>query len=138
MTETSTRICPWCSTPIPAGAAVCPKCGAAVEGATTLEIPGVTVTDPRASLFADEGLIPAAPITEEAILPPSEAVRLEMRKMQLEAEIANAGGTVLNPTGDEALVVGRPSQEAIEALEAGLLDQTAPAAETYPKEPSAQ
>jgi hypothetical protein len=138
MTETSTRICPWCSTPIPAEAAACPKCGAAVEGVTAREIPGVNVPDPGASLFADEGLIPAASITEEAILPPSEAVRLEMRKMQLEAEIANAGGTVLNPTGDEALVVGRPSQEAIEALEAGLLDQTAPAAETYPKEPSAQ
>ena len=138
MTETSTRICPWCSTPIPAEAAACPKCGAAVEGVTAREIPGVTVRDPGASLFADEGLIPAAPITEEAILPPSEAVRLEMRKMQLEAEIANAGGTVLNPTGDEALVVGRPSQEAIEALEAGLLDQTAPPAETDLKEPSAQ
>jgi hypothetical protein len=61
-----------------------------------------------------------------------------MRKMQLEAELANAGGTVLNPTGDEALVVGRPSQEAIEALKAGLLDQTATAAETDPNEPSAQ
>lgn len=138
MTDTSTRICPWCSTPIPAGATACPKCGAAVEGVTAPEIPGVTVRDPGASLFADEGLIPAAPISEEAILPPSEAVRLEMRKMQLEAEIANAGGIVLNPTGDEAIIVGRPSQEAIEALEAGLLDETAPTAETYPKEPSAQ
>ncbi|HEX7543308.1 MAG TPA: zinc-ribbon domain-containing protein [Candidatus Limnocylindrales bacterium] len=138
MTETSTRICPWCSTPIPAEAAACPKCGAAVEGVTAREIPGVTVPDPGASLFADEGLIPAAPITEEAILPPSEAVRLEMRKMQLEAEIANAGGAVLNPTGDQAILVGGPSQEAIEALKAGLLEQTAPDAETDLKEPSAQ
>ena len=88
MTDTSTRICLWCSTPIPAEAAACPKCGAAVEGATAREIPGVTVPDPGASLFADEGLLRAAPIAEEAILPPSEAVRLEMRKMQLEAEIA--------------------------------------------------
>jgi hypothetical protein len=105
---------------------------------TAREIPGVTVPDPGASLFEDEGLVPAAPITEEAILPPSEAVRLEMRKMQLEAEIANAGGTLLNPTGGQAINVGGPSQEAIEALKAGLLDQTAPAAETDPIEPSAQ
>jgi hypothetical protein len=138
MTDSSTRICPWCSTPIPAGAAACPKCGAAVEGATVLEIPGVTVPDPKASLSFDEGLVPAAPVDEAAVQPPSEAVRLEMRKMELEAEIANAGGVVLNPTGDEAIVVGRPSEEAIEALKAGLLDDTEFVAEMDASEPTAQ
>lgn len=138
MTDSSTRICPWCSTPIPSGAAACPKCGAAVEGATVLEIPGVTVPDPKASLSFDEGLVPAAPVDEAAVQPPSEAVRLEMRKMELEAEIANAGGVVLNPTGDEAIVVGRPSEEAIEALKAGLLDDTEFVAEMDASEPTAQ
>ena len=138
MTDSSTRICPWCSTPIPAGAAACPKCGAAVEGATVLEIPGVTVPDPKASLSFDEGLVPAAPVDEAAVQPPSEAVRLEMRKMELEAEIANAGGVVMNPTGDEAIVVGRPSEEAIEALKAGLLDDTEFVAEMDASEPTAQ
>jgi len=125
MTDSSTGICPWCSTAIPAGAAACPKCGAAVEGAAVPEIPGVTVGDPMASLVADEGLVPKAPIAEEAIRPPTDAVRLEMRKMELEAEIANAGGSVMNPTGDETIVVGRPSREAIEALKAGLIDDPA-------------
>ncbi len=138
MTDSSTRICPWCSTPIPAGAAACPKCGAAVEGATVLEIPGVTVPDPKASLSFDEGLVPAAPVDEAAVQPPSEAVRLEMRKMELEAEIANAGGVVMNATGDEAIVVGRPSEEAIEALKAGLLDDTEFVAEMDASEPTAQ
>lgn len=138
MTDSSTHICPWCSTPIPSGAAACPKCGAAVEGATVLEMSGVTVPDSRASLSFDEGLVPAAPVDEAAVQPPSEAVRLEMRKMELEAEIANAGGAVMNPTGNEAILVGQPSREAIEALKAGLLDETAPTTETDPTENSAQ
>ena len=82
--------------------------------------------------------MPAAPVDEAAVQPPSEAVRLEMRKMELEAEIANAGGVVLNPTGDEAIVVGRPSEEAIEALKAGLLDDTEFVAEMDASEPTAQ
>ena|ERR1035437_413386 len=137
MTDSSTRICPWCSTPILAGAAACSKCGAAVEGAAVLDIPSVTVPDPRASLSFDEGLVTGS-ADADAIQPPSEAVRLEMRKMELEAEIANAGGSVMNPNGDEAILVGRPSQEAIEALKAGLLDDTLPASEPDPSESSAQ
>jgi hypothetical protein len=106
MEETS-RICPWCSTSIPAGASACPKCGATVDAGH----------DDRAT-------------DEEAILPPSEAVRLEMRKMQLEAQIENAGRSVMNPTGDVARNVGEPSREALEAYDAGLLDTTGPAGET--------
>lgn len=142
MDETS-RICPWCSTSIPAGASACPKCHATVEGAIAPEIPGVTVVDPKATLGEDEGRIPDVidpkawlragyeqPINEEAILPPSEAVRLEMRKMELEAQIENAGGSVLSATGDVSRDVGAPSREALEAFDAGLLDATGPAGET--------
>src|SRR5450759_4819635 len=114
MTDSSTRICPWCSTPIPPGASVCSKCGAAVEGAATLETPGVTAPDANAPLGPTEEGRDSALGAEEAIQPPSEAVRLEMRKMELEAEIANAGGALMNSTGDDAIIVGQPSQEAIE------------------------
>jgi hypothetical protein len=43
--------CPWCSTPLAAGAARCPSCGAAVGGtgaggSEPAEIPGVTQVDP--------------------------------------------------------------------------------------------
>ncbi|MGA3029613.1 MAG: zinc ribbon domain-containing protein [Candidatus Limnocylindrales bacterium] len=117
MDETN-RICPWCSTPIPASATACPKCGALVEGAVAQEIPGL------------EARPDDAPIDPEAILPPSDAVRLEMRKIELEAQIENAGSEVMNPTGDESLDVGAPSEQAIAAYEAGLLDTTGPAGET--------
>ncbi|MGD0019613.1 MAG: hypothetical protein ABSD62_10205 [Candidatus Limnocylindrales bacterium] len=136
-------ICPWCSTSIPAGAAACPKCHATVEGAIAPEIPGVTIVDPKATLGYDEGRVPDVidpkawlrasfepAVNEEAILPPSEAVRLEMRKMELEAQIENAGGSVMSATGDVSRDVGRPSHEALEAYDAGLLDTTGPAGET--------
>ena len=142
--DESSNTCPWCSTSIPAGASVCPKCGAAVEGAIAPEIPGVTVVDPKATLGFDEGRIPDVidpkvwlgtgygerVTNEEAILPPSEAVRLEMRKMELEAQIENAGGAVMSATGDVVKDAGRPSREALKAYEAGLPDATGPAGET--------
>jgi hypothetical protein len=53
-----------------------------------------------------------------------------MRKMELEAQIENAGTSVMNPKGDESIDVGAPSAEAIEAYDAGLLDKTGPAGET--------
>jgi hypothetical protein len=127
-----------------------------VEGAIAADIPGLTVVDPKASLDrADDPIrtdmghdvwsgaqfvaaVPGTegvePITEaeadEAVEPPSEAVRWEMRKMELEAEIVNAGTELMNPTGDESIDAGPPSIEAIEAYEAGLLDETGPAGDT--------
>ena len=150
------RTCPWCSTPIPATVNACPNCGALVEGAIAADIPGLTVVDPTASLDkpddpkrtnvghdvwsgaafgttapATEGVEPPTPADEhEAVEPPSEAVRIEMRKMELEAEIENAGTELMNPTGDESIDAGPPSDEAIAAYQAGLLDKTGPAGET--------
>jgi hypothetical protein len=145
MDQTTFRICPWCSTPIPSTSAACPKCHALVEGATITDIPGVTSVDPNATLgVPDEGMVPDVidplaliragnqpdPREAAAVAPPSDAVRLEMRKMELEAQIENAGSVVMNPSGDEAILVGRPSDEALAAEKAGLLDATGPAGET--------
>jgi hypothetical protein len=150
--DDTNRICPWCSTPIPATEKNCPKCGAAVEGATIQEIPGLTVVDAKApdpgndptgtdlgpdavsgAVFdaAAAKALQETPAEERAAVePPTEAVRIEMRKMELEAEIENAGTSVMNPAGDESIPAGPPSLEAIEAYEAGLLDKTGPAGET--------
>ncbi|MGD0248088.1 MAG: zinc ribbon domain-containing protein [Candidatus Limnocylindrales bacterium] len=144
--EETNRICPWCSTPIPTSADACPKCGALVEGAVAKDLPGTTVADAMAVLgLPDEGRTPddldprawllagrgkRNPYDDKALDPPSEAVLLEMRKMELEAQIENAGTEVMNPTGDESLDANAPSEEAIEAFEAGLLDKTGPAGET--------
>jgi hypothetical protein len=100
--------------------------------------------DPKATLGPDGGKVPddVDPISRlhagrgdrvtniESILPPSEAVRREMRKMELEAEIENAGRSVMSATGGVSNDVNEPSREALEASEAGLLDSTGPAGET--------
>jgi hypothetical protein len=142
--DQNTRICPWCSTDIPVGASACPKCGALVEGAVAVDLPGLTTVDPDARLLLpDEGLIPDAidpaamldaghdgtPASDPAFDPPTDEVRREMLKMELEAQIANAGTDVMNPTGDETITVGAPSDEAIAALDAGLLDPVGPGGE---------
>jgi hypothetical protein len=116
-----------------------------VEGAVAPEIPGLTVVDPKAGLKAPaEGIIPkgadvlsilgpggdGAATNVDAFRPPSDAVRLEMRKIELESQIENAGTVLMNPVGDESLEAGAPSDEAILAQEAGLLDTTGPAGET--------
>jgi hypothetical protein len=144
MDQTTSRICPWCSTEIPAGASACPKCRALVEGAVAKDIPGLTIIDPEAKLgLPDEGRIPDAidPSSwlsagkngpegnPEAWLPPSPEVRREMAKIALETQIENAGSVVLSADGDEAIEVGAPSDEAIAAEMAGLLDEKGPAGE---------
>ncbi len=135
------RTCLWCSATIPADATACPNCGARVEDAEGPAIPGVTEVD-YGQRLADEGRLPDSIdpsawmsagrddsfTTEEALQPPSEAVRLEMRKMELEAEIENAGGAVMGPD-DTIREVGLPSREALEAFDQGLLDEVGPAGE---------
>ena len=146
MDETTSSICPWCSAEIPAGAPACPKCGALVPGAKAVDLPVVAEPDAHASQ-PEETAVPdtAAPIPvpsagsepttadaqideAAAVAPPSEAVRLEIRKMELEAEILNAGGDVMGP-GEETVEVGSPSAEALAAYDAGLLDKQGPAGE---------
>jgi hypothetical protein len=140
MDQTS-RICHWCSTPIPPDATACPKCGAAVEGAVAADIPGLTAVDPKSPRAEMPETVPnpigwlragkdATAPNAEAFRPPSDAVRREMRRIELEAQIENAGTELMNPTGDESLDAGPPSEEAIEALESGLLHHTGPAGET--------
>jgi len=131
----TTKSCPWCSTPIPPGTAACPKCGAALEGQAVAPIPGVTDIDPTANLGPGEGAVPDAidpmswlgaghdgPVDREAVAPPSADVEAEIRRMELEAEIANAGGMVMGATDDESDDAPMPSDEAIAALQAGLID----------------
>jgi hypothetical protein len=103
---------------------VCPKCGAKLEGWESADLPEF-----NASVLAGSD--------RSAIEPPSEAVRLEMRKIELEAEIENAGGAVMSASGDEAEEAGPPSLEALEALQSGLLDATGPAGETDLKDRAA-
>jgi hypothetical protein len=132
------RNCHWCSSPIPSGGTTCPKCGAVAEGAAG-EIPGLTAVDPSAPRADPPDMVPnpigwlraghAPTGSSSAYQVPSDDVLREMRKMELEAEILNAGTSRMDPFGDEAIDAGAPSDAAIAALEHGLLDATGPAGE---------
>jgi hypothetical protein len=110
--------------------ATCPSCGATLSGSGTDEqVPGVTTLDtdailraraavsrPRSRLLSfitgevdDSTTTMASPAS---IAPPSDAVRREMLKMELAAEVANL----------EAEVQARVIEAEVEAREAGLVD----------------
>ena len=101
------RPCPWCSGTLPEGADRCPICGAALvpDAGEEPDVPGLTKVDPlivrRAPAREVSGGVasgimawvsgepPDMPLlsssTEPAIEPPSDEVRLEMLRLELEA-----------------------------------------------------
>ena len=101
-TPASSR-CPWCSASLPAGAETCPSCGAALV-ATGEGVPGVTSIDteavlrnrsqpkPRGGLLGflsgETGDTVDQPSEAElaSLAPPDTNVRIEMLRLELEAE----------------------------------------------------
>jgi hypothetical protein len=97
-------ICPWCSTRVTPETATCPTCGAVLKGDEDTILPGVTAVDdkvlrgetkpqPRSRLLSwisgeyDE---PAGTKADPgAIAPPDPEVQREIRRLELEAEVAN-------------------------------------------------
>lgn len=104
MTETAAPRCPWCSAVLErADAATCPSCGANLLEPTGVSVPGVTAIDAEAlarrhsELRAPSGIVgmlsgddTGAPSEAElpALAPPDEAVRREMLRMELDAQLA--------------------------------------------------
>ena len=104
------RVCPWCSTEVPAGGADCPNCGAALTQAAAeqVAIPGLTEVPPALKQYVEDARsrgrrksllnmifgdseIPTAlnappPSDIEALRPPSPELKAEMAR--LDAEIA--------------------------------------------------
>lgn len=130
--------CPWCSAALPsADLETCPSCKATLTSTSSGEtpLPGVTAIDHEALLrtnreprqsrsrflswlsgeYVDEGLAPAQ---AEAIAPPDPAVRREILRLEIEAEIADKQAEADSIMADAA-VEGRPipSLEAEEATE---------------------
>lgn len=100
--------CQWCSAPLPAAdLPTCPSCGAALTSTTGgEEIKGVTTLDPEAILRArsevarprsrllsfitgEQPVEVGGPGEAESLAPPDDAVRLEMRRLEIEAERAD-------------------------------------------------
>lgn len=90
--------CPWCSAEVTGDPTRCPSCGAALREETSADIPGVTQLDPAASTARptprSRGLLGwlsgeyegAEGAGERAsVEPPSQAVRAEMARLEMEA-----------------------------------------------------
>jgi hypothetical protein len=118
--------CPWCSALLPSDHETsCPSCGATLIGDGDASVPGLTAIDaeailrnartakakPRSRLLGwisgeyDEG--PDAPPPPGSLAPPPDAVRREMLRLELEAQIANAEAETNAMTADAALEEGR-------------------------------
>ena len=126
--EPTANSCPWCSTRVTPDTATCPNCGAVLHGDEESVVPGLTAVDDkvlrgetksqqRSRLLSwisgeyDEET--ASPVDPSAIAPPDPEVQREMRRLALEAEVANLQAEVearrieavvdeLEQTGDEA------------------------------------
>ena len=130
--------CPWCSAALPTtDLEECPSCKATLASTGTGEaaLPGVTAIDHEALLrtnreprpqrnrilswlsgeYVDES---EAPIQPEAVAPPDLAVRREILRLEIEAEIADKQAEADSILADAA-VEGRtiPGLEADETIE---------------------
>jgi hypothetical protein len=90
--------CPWCSAEVTGDPARCPSCGAALREETSADIPGVTQLDPLATSGRptprSRGLLgwlsgeyegEEAAAERASVEPPSQAVRAEMARLEIEA-----------------------------------------------------
>lgn len=118
--------CNWCSAVLPSDReTVCPSCGATLIGDGDTSVPGLTAIDaeailrnarnakakPRSRLLGwisgdyDAGADESAP--RGSLAPPDEAVRREMLRLELEAQVANAEAEVGAMAADAAVEEGR-------------------------------
>jgi len=98
-TEDTGPRCPWCSSAITPDDVNCPNCGAALHEDGEHEIPGVTQVDPRSASVqnpepAGGGVIgwlsgeyvpDPTPAELASVEPPTDAVRREMLKIEVDA-----------------------------------------------------
>jgi hypothetical protein len=120
--------CTWCSAELPSNhETTCPSCGATLIGDGETQVPGLTAIDaeailrnaravkakPRSRLMSwisgdydeDDGA-PAA--TPGSLAPPPAAVRREILRLELEAQVANAQAEVESMAADAAVEEGAP------------------------------
>jgi hypothetical protein len=163
--DTAASICPWCSAVLPKpDVEVCPSCHAALTTGTEQSLPGLTAIDAEAIIRAKTpsrqrsrllswfgGEVPDDTITPAeagAIAPPDPAVKREMLKLRIQADIANLqaeavamqtdaaleGRVVEFPDAAEIAGIGAAAEQAIdevgEASDAAAKEAAAAAAET--------
>jgi hypothetical protein len=127
-------ICPWCSVELPSAATTdCPSCGAILVGEPETAVPGVTAIDAEAIvrnarapvperrsrllgwITGDEGSDAETPAPPGSLEPPPPAVRREMLRMELEAEVAELQAEV-GALASEARDAGLEEAQDLEAV----------------------
>ena len=120
--------CPWCSAALPSSdLETCPSCGATLTSAPEAALPGVTAIDHEAILratreptrpqrsrllswlsgdYVEEGTTTTA-AAPDAIAPPDPAVKAEILRLEIEAELADRQAEADSLAADAA-VEGRP------------------------------
>jgi ribosomal protein L40E len=127
-----TTICPWCSAAVPIDASKCPSCGAALRDAADGDVAGVTQVDVaatsrlarmkppgRIAMWLGAERTTDNPALAGKIEPPSEEVRKEMLRLELEAieaEIASKNAQLeaersLPPEDTSPATEGPPTSE---------------------------
>jgi hypothetical protein len=144
--------CPWCSASIPAEAARCPSCGAALRDGADGDVLGVTQVDlaatSRLARVKQPGLVATwlgaerttdNPELSGRIEPPSEEVRKEMLKLELAAIDAEIEAKTAQLEAERALAPDdAPAAPAADAPAAPAADgpaATAPESPVAPEDP---
>ena len=147
--------CPWCSAELPADALeTCPTCGATLTSAPDAALPGVTAIDHEAILRATrepnrpqrsrilswlsgdyvEDTTPTDGGTHGAIAPPDPAVKAEILRLEIEAELADRQAEADSIMADAA-VEGRPMPGAGQPVIEDLDGESAVATDEVPETP---
>ena len=123
--------CPWCSAKVAGDPARCPSCGAALREETSADIPGVTQLDPAATATRpaarSRGLLgwlsgeyegAEAAGERSSVEPPSQAVRAEMARLEMEAIQAQLDAAAAEAALEAGAVPPPESEVAPEAIAA--------------------
>jgi hypothetical protein len=138
--------CMWCSAELPSDhETICSSCGATLIGETDSQVPGVTAIDAEAILKAGRAPKPRQrsrlmswisgdyEVDEEhappgSLSPPPPAVRREMLRLELEAQVANLQAEAGAIASEAAVESGMP----IEIAGAAPVTDVAPAIDAAP------
>jgi hypothetical protein len=120
--------CPWCSAELGPDATTCPSCGATLTSSEgEPQIPGVTTVAPAAAAAvkapkpnrlmrwisgepSDEVAAPVPP--PGSLEPPTDDVRREIRRLELEAELTNLSAEASAIATDDALEASAADDQA--------------------------
>ena len=122
-------ICPWCSATLTEGATECPSCGANLVPDGDPDVPGVTAVDAASIIRSRTASQPRSRLLSwisgeyssdlpskaesQAIAPPDLAVRREILRLELEAEVANLqaeADALLSEAAAEGRTIERPAR----------------------------